>query len=49
MNRAKLFKNGESQAVSLPKKYRFGGKEVYIRKLGESVILTSIDDGTLID
>lgn len=39
MGTAKLFKNGESQAVRLPKDFRFGGKEVYIRKLGDAVIL----------
>ncbi|XDD49681.1 antitoxin [Leptospira sp. WS92.C1] len=44
MNRAKIFKNGDSQAIRLPKEYRFKGKEVYIRKDGDSVILTPIDD-----
>lgn len=32
MKTAKLFKNGDSQAVRLPKEYRFKGKEVYITK-----------------
>jgi antitoxin VapB len=31
-NTAKLFTNGKSQAVRLPKEYRFEGKEVYIRR-----------------
>ncbi|WP_010576614.1 type II toxin-antitoxin system antitoxin VapB [Leptospira alexanderi] len=44
MNRAKIFKNGDSQAIRLPKDYRFKGKEVYIRKDGDNVILTPIDD-----
>ncbi|PJZ68999.1 antidote-toxin recognition MazE [Leptospira perolatii] len=44
MNRAKIFKNGDSQAIRLPKEYRFKGKEVYIRKDGNNVILTPIDD-----
>ncbi|PJZ77136.1 type II toxin-antitoxin system antitoxin VapB [Leptospira neocaledonica] len=44
MNRAKIFKNGDSQAVRLPKEYRFKGKEVYIHKEGEIVILTPIQD-----
>ncbi|TGK09075.1 AbrB/MazE/SpoVT family DNA-binding domain-containing protein [Leptospira fletcheri] len=44
MNRAKIFKNGDSQAVRLPKEYRFQGREVYIRKEGENVILTPVDD-----
>ena len=29
---AKLFKTGRSQAVRLPKDYRFEGNEVYIRR-----------------
>ncbi|MGJ0394204.1 MAG: antitoxin [Methylocystis sp.] len=29
---AKLFKNGRSQAVRLPSKYRFEGEEVFIRR-----------------
>ena len=29
---AKLFANGRSQAVRLPKQYRFEGSEVYIRR-----------------
>ena len=37
--RAKLFKSGGSQAVRLPKRYRFDGKEVMISRNGERVIL----------
>ncbi len=37
---AKLFTNGQSQAVRLPKNFRFEGKEVYIRKVGNEVILS---------
>ena len=37
---AKLFTNGQSQAVRLPKNFRFEGKEVYIRKVGSDVILS---------
>ncbi|WP_032914962.1 type II toxin-antitoxin system antitoxin VapB [Leptospira santarosai] len=44
MNKAKIFKNGDSQAIRLPKSYRFKGREVYIRKDGDNVILTPIDD-----
>ena len=36
---AKLFKNGNSQAVRLPKEFRFEGEEVYIKKVGKKVIL----------
>ena len=37
---AKLFMNGQSQAVRLPKEFRFEGKEVYIQKLGNKIILS---------
>ena len=40
---AKLFKNGRSQAVKLPKDFRFRGTEVKIRKEGEKVILEPIE------
>ena len=36
---AKLFQNGRSQAVRLPKEYRFQGNEVRIRKEDDKVIL----------
>jgi antitoxin VapB len=36
---AKLFKNGQSQAVRLPKEFRFTGSSVYVRKLGDVVML----------
>lgn len=39
MKTAKLFKNGESQAVRLPKEFRFEGEEVLIKKSGNAVIL----------
>jgi len=38
--RAKLFRNGGSQAVRLPKEYQFSSDEVFIRKEGEDVILS---------
>ncbi len=37
---AKLFMNGRSQAVRLPKDFRFSSGEVLIRKEGDSVILS---------
>ena len=37
---AKLFMNGQSQAVRLPKEFRFEGKEVYIQRLGDKIILS---------
>jgi len=39
METAKLFVNGQSQAVRLPKEYRFSGSEVYVRKIGNAVML----------
>lgn len=39
METAKLFVNGQSQAVRLPKEYRFSGNEVFIRKVGNTVML----------
>lgn len=39
MDKAKLFMNGRSQAVRLPKEFRFEGDEVFIKKVGEAVIL----------
>jgi antitoxin VapB len=41
MQTAKLFKNGRSQAVRLPKDCRFGGSEVFVRKYEDIVILFS--------
>ena len=40
--RAKLFWNGRSQAVRLPKDFRFEGEEVAIRREGDRVILEPI-------
>jgi antitoxin VapB len=39
MPTAKIFRNGRSQAVRLPKEFRFKGEEVSIRRSGEKVIL----------
>jgi len=41
---AKLFKHGRSQAVRLPKQYRFEGKEVRVTKVGDKVILEPMAD-----
>ena len=37
--RARLFWNGRSQAVRLPKEFRFEGEEVRIRREGDAVVL----------
>lgn len=42
MNIAKVFWSGRSQAVRLPKEFRFAGEEVRIRKEGNAVILEPI-------
>jgi antitoxin VapB len=36
---AKLFTNGRSQAVRLPKAFRFEGEDVLMRKIGRAVVL----------
>lgn len=37
---AKIFKNGQSQAVRLPKEFRFENqKELFIKKVGDGVLL----------
>lgn len=41
---AKLFWSGRSQAVRLPKDFRFVGNEVRIRRHGNSVILEPLAD-----
>ncbi len=41
METAKLFINGRSQAVRLPKACRFEGNEVYVKKVAEGVLLIS--------
>ncbi len=38
---AKLFMKGRNQAVYLPEEFRFEGNEVFIRKKGDEVILSS--------
>ena len=43
MKSAKLFVNGRSQAVRLPKAFRFEGSEVYIKKVDGGVLLIPKD------
>jgi antitoxin VapB len=42
---AKLFQNGRSQAVRLPREFRFEGDRVRIRRVGEGVLLQPIIQG----
>ena len=44
MEIAKIFSNGGSQAVRLPKNYRFETSEVYINQIGNVVMLFPTND-----
>lgn len=36
---ARLFQNGQSQAVRLPREFRFEGDRVHVRRVGSAVVL----------
>jgi len=38
---AKTFMNGRSQAIRLPKEFRFNTDEVFITKQGQNIIITA--------
>lgn len=38
---AKVFMNGRSQAVRLPKEFRFDADEVYVSKRGENIVISA--------
>ncbi len=44
MDTAKLFQNGKSQAVRLPKEFRFRGEKVFIKRMGNAVVLLPYED-----
>lgn len=44
MQQAKLFQNGQSQAVRLPKEFRFEGDSVSIKRVGRAVVLLPHDE-----
>ena len=44
MKTAKVFQNGQSQAVRLPKEFRFDDTEVFIKKSGNIVLLIPRSD-----
>ncbi|NKL09485.1 AbrB/MazE/SpoVT family DNA-binding domain-containing protein [Rhizobium leguminosarum bv. viciae] len=44
METAKIFWSGRSQAVLLPKEFRFDGDSVAIRRQGRAIILEPISD-----
>jgi antitoxin VapB len=39
---AKLFKNGRSQAVRLPREFRFAGDRVRVRRVGRGVLVEPV-------
>lgn len=39
MDTAKLFQNGKSLAVRLPKQFRLEGDQVYIKRMGQAIVL----------
>ena len=41
MKIAKLLMNNDNQTVVLPKEFQFDGNEVYIKKIGNAVVLIS--------
>lgn len=43
MDTAKIFENGRSQAVRLPKEYRFEESDVFIKKIDDVVMLIPRD------
>lgn len=44
MDTARIFQSGRSQAVRLPKAYRFKGDEVVVRHLGNGVLLLPLNE-----
>jgi antitoxin VapB len=44
MDTARLFQSGRSQAVRLPKEYRFAGTEVVVKHFGNGVLLLPVDN-----
>ena len=44
MKPARLFKNGQSQAVRLPKEYRFKGDQVLVKRVGNALVLLPLKE-----
>jgi len=42
METAKVFDSGNSQAIRIPKKYKLKGKEAYITKVGDAIVILPI-------
>lgn len=43
MQKAKVFKSGNSQALQLPKEFQLREKEVYIKKMGNCIVVIPED------
>lgn len=39
METAKVFDSGNSQAIRIPKKFKLKGKEAYITKIGDAIVI----------
>lgn len=39
MKTAKVFQNGQSQAIRLPKEFRFQGNVVFVKRMGNGILL----------
>lgn len=48
MDTARIFQSGRSQAVRLPKAYRFEGSEVVVKHFGNGVLLMPLNDSWVI-
>ena len=44
MKAARLFKNGKSQAVRLPKEYRLKGDRVLVKRVGNALVLIPLKE-----
>ena len=43
VHKTRPFMSGRSQAIRIPKEYRFSNEEVIINKVGESIIITPVE------
>ena len=43
MDTAKIFQSGNSQAIRLPKAYRLPGKKVYLKRVGQAIMVLPVD------
>ena len=49
MKKAKIFQNGQSLAVRIPKEFRMKGKELYIKKMGNTIVLIPVNENPWVD